>query len=237
MRMSHGVVSYGGKEIEFLYTQVARKTMEIAVMPDQGVIVKAPLGTESEDIRRRVLKRARWIIRQQRFFRQFEPRTPGRSYLSGETHLYLGRHYRIRIRKGTHDEIKLVKGFLEIRVKGDNSSEKIRSMIDEWYGKRASERFVERLDYCLSCFKRPSLPRPSLKIRRLKKRWGSLSSKGMLTLNIELIRAPRECIDYVITHELCHLLFKDHSSRFYKFLEKVVPDWQERKSKLELALV
>jgi len=78
---------------------------------------------------------------------------------------------------------------------------------------------------------------PRLQVRRNEKRWGSLSRGGILTLNTDLIRAPRECIDYVITHELCHLKCHDHSPEFYRLLEKVMPDWEKRKHKLELALV
>jgi len=71
----------------------------------------------------------------------------------------------------------------------------------------------------------------------MKKRWGSLSRSGLLTLNTDLIRAPQECIDYVITHELCHTLHHDHGAAFYALLVEVMPDWERRKHKLELALV
>jgi hypothetical protein len=75
-----------------------------------------------------------------------------------------------------------------------------------------------------------------LQIKRLKKRWGSLSAKGTLTLNTDLIRAPKECIDYVVTHELCHLVNKDHNAQFYGLLGKIMPDWEKRKHKLERTL-
>jgi predicted metal-dependent hydrolase len=236
MRLSHGVVSYGKVIIEFSFCYVDRKTLEIAVYPDQTVMVKAPSGVDSSEINRRVAKRARWILSQQNFFRQFEPRTPGRSYVGGETHLYLGRRYRLKIRSGRHDEVKLVKGYFEIRIKGHINSDKIKSLMDGWYEKKATVRLRESLEHCLSSFKKPALSRPRLQIKRLKKRWGSLSAKGMLTLNIDLIRAHRECIDYVVAHELCHLRCKDHSPNFYRLLGKIMPDWQDRKHKLELTL-
>jgi predicted metal-dependent hydrolase len=71
----------------------------------------------------------------------------------------------------------------------------------------------------------------------MRKRWGSLSEKGTLTLNVDLIRAPKECIDYVVTHELCHLKHRDHSPEFYKLLESLVPGWERMKQKLELSMV
>jgi predicted metal-dependent hydrolase len=236
MRLSHGVVSYGRETIEFSFCHVDRKTLEIAVHPDQTVVVKAPFGVETAEVKRRILRRAKWITKQRNFFRQFDPKTPVRSYIGGETHLYLGKRYRLKIRSGKHDEIKLVKGYFEIQVKGRVSSDKVKFLLDGWYEKRAARRFSESLDHCLSCFKKPTLPRPKMQIKHLKKRWGSLSAKGMLTLNTDLIRAPRECIDYVFTHELCHLQCKDHGPRFYKLLEKIMPDWKGKKQRLEVTL-
>jgi predicted metal-dependent hydrolase len=237
MRLSYGIASYGSEKIEFGYCHVGRKTLEIAVHPNQSVIVKAPLGTEADEIYRKVVRRARWIIKQKNFFRQFEPRTPVRYYVGGETHLYLGKRYRLKIKKGRRDEVKLMRGYFEIQVKGPVSSRKVKNLLDEWCVKKAVDKFREALDRCWLPFRKQSVARPKLQIRRLKKRWGSLSARGILTLNTDLIRAPKECIDYVITHEFCHLKYRDHNSKFYALLKKIVPDWEKRKHKLELTLV
>jgi len=237
MRMSHGVVSFGREKIEFSFCHVDRKTLEIAVHPNQAVVVKAPLGVVPEQIHRRVARRARWIIKQRNYFRQFEPRTPVRAYVGGETHLYLGKRYRLKIKKsGRRNEIKLMRGYFEVHVKGHTSSDKIKCLLDEWYAKKAAGKFREHFEQCWPYFNKLSLPQPKLQIKQVKKRWGSLSRRGMLTLNIDLIRAPKECIDYVVTHELCHLKYKDHGPKFYKLLEKIMPDWEKRKLKMERAL-
>ncbi|MEW8307657.1 MAG: M48 family metallopeptidase, partial [gamma proteobacterium symbiont of Ctena orbiculata] len=102
---------------------------------------------------------------------------------------------------------------------------------------RSRIKFTESLDRCSLQFQRMGYAPPAIHIGRMKTRWGSLSSRGLLTLNRDLIRAPRECIDYVVTHELCHLKHKDHSRAFYRLLEQVMPDWDKRKHRLELALV
>lgn len=237
MRLSRGVVSYGREKIEFSFCHVSRKTLEIAVHPNQSVMVKAPLGVEPAEVQRRVARRARWIIKQRNYFRQFEPGTPARCYVGGETHLYLGKRYRLKIMKGRRDEIKLVRGYFKIQVKGRISSDKIKSLLDAWYTEKAVNKFKDSFDRCLANFKKISLKNPRMQIKRLKKRWGSLSEKGTLTINSDLIRAPQECIDYVVTHELCHLKHKDHSTKFYKLLGKTMPDWEKRKHKLELTLV
>jgi hypothetical protein len=236
MRFSHGVVSYGREKIEFSFCHVNRKTLEIAVQPNQAVVVKAPLGIVPDEINRKVSKRAKWIIKQRNYFRQFVPRTPIRCYLSGETHLYLGRRYRLKIKKGRRNEIKLIRGYFKVQVKDRVSSDKVMNLLDEWYADKAADKLKEAFDQSLSRFKKISLKQPKLQIKRLKKRWGSLSEKGTLTMNSDLIRAPRECIDYVVTHELCHLIYKDHGTKFYKLLGKTMPDWEKRKHKLELTL-
>ena len=85
-------ITYGRNEIVFDVLHLQRKTLEVAVHPDKSVVVKAPLGSDSEEVVRRVRRRAGWIHRQILYFEQFEPKTPPRRHVSGETHLYLGRN-------------------------------------------------------------------------------------------------------------------------------------------------
>lgn len=236
MSSSRRAIAYGKESIDFSLSHVDRKTLEIAVHPDQTVVVKAPLGIDDEAIRAKVARRAGWIIRQRDFFRQFDPRTPARSYVGGETHLYLGRNYRLKIGSGNQDTVKLTRGYFEIGVRGDVSSEKVKDLLEKWYRERVAGKFRESLDRCWPHFEKFSLAKPKLQIKRMRKRWGSLSANGRLTLNIDLILAPRECVDYVIVHELSHLRYADHGSEFYRFLEKVMPDWEKRKHKLEVTL-
>ena len=210
--------------------------MEIAVHPDQRVVVKVPAGTDMEIIQQRMLKRARWIKRQRDYFGQFSPRTPAPWYLGGETHLYMGRQYRLKIGAGEVNKVKLAGGFFRVTVAESSAPEQVKRLLNEWYAQKAGERFTEILCRCLMNFKRMSIPAPKLSIRRMKTRWGSLSPKGTLTLNVSLIRAPRECIEYVITHELCHLKHSRHDAAFYRLLERHMPDWERRKHKLEMTL-
>ncbi|BBO90754.1 M48 family metallopeptidase [Desulfosarcina ovata] len=234
---AHGTVLFGRTEIQFKLLFVNRKTMEIAVHPDQTVVVKAPSGTPYKKVENKVLKRAAWIVRQLNFFQQFEPRTPKRNYVGGETHFYLGKRYRLKIHDAVHNGVKLNRGFFNISVKSDRSPEHIKKLMDAWYVNQAEVKFRESIERCWIKFAHQGVVKPRLSIRRMKKRWGSLSKKGLLTLNTNLIRAPKACIDYVITHELCHTLHHDHGSDFYRLLERVMPDWEKRKAKLELAMV
>ena len=230
-------ISYGNRRVHFNVVYAARKTLQIEVYPDGQILVKAPAGTRPEEIEKRILRRGRWIKKQLDYFRQFEPRTPPRKYIGGETHLYLGRQYRLKILRAEECSAKLIRGYFLISLNGSTSRQAVRVLLDQWYAEKAEQHFQESFNRCWPQFQRKNLAQPELKIRKMKTRWGSLSPLGRLTLNVDLIRAPKECIDYVITHELCHLLHHDHSPAFYKLLDQTMPDWKKRKHKLELSLV
>ncbi|HOO47291.1 MAG TPA: SprT family zinc-dependent metalloprotease [Deltaproteobacteria bacterium] len=228
------LILYGNNSMQAEVIYSKRKTLEIAVHPDKRVIVRAPNGTSSDIIKGMMKKRSRWIQRQMDYFSKFEPRTTNRKYLSGETHLYLGRQYRLKVNIGEKDEVKLTRGFLHVCSRSGRDQKKIRLILDAWYKARAKIKFTESLKKCFPKFKAWDHEYPQINIRRMKSRWGSLSSRGVITLNVDLIRAPSECIDYVITHELCHQEHKKHGSDFYKLLEKMMPDWERRKHTLEI---
>ena len=234
--MSSSVV-YGSDTILFDVLFADRKSMEIAVHPDSSVVVKAPIGTDLAIVKGTLIRRARWIKRQLDYFGQFIPRTPARRYVGGESHLYLGRQYRLKIRRGEANHVKLARGYFWVTVHGDPNPERVKRLLDRWYTDKARDWFQEILQRRLPDFQQDGSLVPRLLMRRMKTRWGSLSSTGTLTLNVDLIRAPKDCIEYVITHELCHLKHRQHNEAFFRLLEQHIPDWQKRKHKLELALV
>lgn len=237
MATAQRTITYGQEAISFEVTFSTRKTLDIAVHPDQAVIVKAPQGAALDLIDRRVAQKARWILKQQDFFSQFTPFTPPRKYVGGETHLYLGRQYRLKLHKRHQPGVKLIGQYIHIYTATPDNSEIVCNLLWQWYLTHARDKFQERLDYCFERFASMGCDRPTLMIRQLSKRWGSLTSANNLLLNRDLIRAPRICIDYVITHELCHLKHFNHSPQFYNYLDAMMPDWQQRKLKLEQMLV
>jgi predicted metal-dependent hydrolase len=236
MKPMNSSIAFGKERIPFEVLFSKRKTMEIAVHPDQRVVVKAPAGIDMEIIQERMVRRARWIKRQRDYFAQFAPRTPAPLYLGGATHLYMGRQYRLKISADGMNQVKLAGGFFRATVAGSPAPDRVKQLMEKWYAQKAGERFQEILNRCLPGFERAGIPVLKLSVRRMKTRWGSLSPKGTLSLNVDLIRAPRECIEYVITHELCHLKHRGHDAAFYKLLEQRMPDWKRRKHKLELSL-
>lgn len=229
-------LKYGTEIIRYQVLWVStRRTLGIEVHPDRRVIVRAPAGCAEELITQRVNRRAGWISRQLAEFERYSPRTPQRQYVSGETHLYLGRQYRLKLVAGTSASVRMNRGQIVVTTSGKPNSERVKALLQRWYLDRARAIFKTILDQQLSRFKGHQCPR--LIVRAMRSRWGSLSPAGAMTLNVNLIRAPRSCIEYVIAHELCHLKHRDHNSNFYRLLGKVMPDWEKRKQKLELALL
>lgn len=227
-------VRYGEHVIDFTVVRRERATLEIAVEPDASVVVAAPLDASVTAIEEKVHKRAAWIRRQQRYFNQFLPRTPERQYVAGETHRYLGRQYRLKVVAHAETSVKLLRAFIVVHTQKPDQSEVIRALVDAWYRQRAHAKFAERLEINLLRFPVPDDYRPKgMIIRHLQQRWGSMSPSCRLMLNLRLIEAPLDCIDYVITHELCHIAVPHHGSAFFELLDRVMPDWTHRKQRLE----
>src|SRR5690554_5160821 len=226
---------YGDHLIPF--ERVTRRSVSnrilIKVHPDCRVIASVPEGAESEAVLSAVKKRGRWIYEQLRDFRkQLEFTTP-RQYISGESHYYLGKQYLLKVIEVPKQVqgVKLLRGKLEVSVR-TKSADKVKELLTDWYKARAKETFAKRLDAMLE----QALwveERPPLRILTMQTQWGSCSPNGRITLNPHLVKAPRECIDYVILHELCHIAEHNHSERFYRLMGQVMPKWEMTKERLD----
>lgn len=213
--------------------QEPRKTLAATVYPDGSVMVKAPEEAEKARIDEFLTRRWRWILKQQRYFGQFKEESP-KEYVSGETFRYLGRAYKLLVRKAqTEPRVLLRQGTLTVMSSKPEDRERTRNMLEAWYRDRAEVIFNERLDICFARF--PHCQKPKLIVRKLKRRWGSyLKRDNRIHLNVDLIRANKMQIDYVITHELCHIQHPRHNRAFFRSLEAKLPDWSRTKRKLEL---
>ena len=115
-------------------------------------------------------------------------------------------------------------------------ADKLDAFLETWCRNKATQHFADVLNECWVDFEKHGISKPTLKVVRMKRRWGSLNKNATLSLNLALIRAPRECIEYVVIHELCHLLYHNHGPEFQRLLVRPLPDWVKRKHKLEMAL-
>lgn len=225
---------FGSIEIPYELTYQDRKTLGIKVYPDCRVRVFAPSDTSEEVLRSMLRQKAPWIIRQQKDFLSYHPLTPPRKYISGETHLYLGRQYRLRIESGDRNELKLFRGRMVVHRKGHSP---IQNILSDWYREKARLHIENMLEEIFPRFHRFNVRKPELVIREMPTRWGSCTPNGKVILNPELVKAPKGCIEYVIIHELCHLIHHNHTAAFYTVQEKMMPDWKKWKDRLERTLV
>ena len=226
-------IQFGSRTINFRVHYSDRKSLGITVTPEMEVLVKAPAETSMEIVKEKIRKKAPWIIKQQSFFLSFQPKTPKRKYISGETHLYLGRQYRLQIKIGKEDSVKL-KGKFRV-VTASNKSE-AKNLLLTWYLDHARTKFHAIASPLIEKFRKHKVKPGSIVLREMPTRWGSCTPNGKIILNPELIKAPKGCIEYVIIHELCHLIHHDHTQKFLDLQTKEMKDWQTWKMKLEKLL-
>lgn len=231
-------INYGEKEIEFQVKYKERKSIRVSVKPDLEVEILAPLGTKDEKIKEIVLKRASWILKEQEYFKKFLPRLTPRYYVSGETHRYLGRQYRLKVIAADKNNVKLKGKFIYINTINKLNREYNKELLYEWYKEHAIKKFNELFETCYEKVRKYDIEKPTWSIRKMKLRWGSYDpKKNNINLNIELIKASIYGIEYVIMHELCHIKHLNHNKEFYKFLSLVMPEWKDRKEKLENTII
>lgn len=227
-------IQYGASRIEYDIEFFPRKTLGIYVNPNGAILLKAPIDATLEQIRQKVHKKASWILRQKRFFESFGTSTTKRQYIGGESHLYLGRQYMLRIKESNINAVHYQNNIIEIECRHKKDA---GVLLQTWYHNRASIKFQEYAQPIIEQFSIYGVKPQSLSIKKMEKRWGYCTHDGHITLNPRLICAPRCCIEYVITHELCHLIYRSHNKDFYALLSKEMPHWEKWKNKLERMLV
>ena len=237
MTPENAVLTYGGRQIQYTIQYRNRKTLGISVHPDLRVSVQAPEGTRLDEIQTKVRKRAKWIVGKLAFFHEYQPRTPPRKYVGGETHKYLGRSYLLKIVEGDEDFVKIKGRNILIGIRGKGTPETVRKALLQWYREKGKTKYAKILEHLSERFPNNGNVVKHLAVREMNTRWGSLSSGGVLTLNRRLIETPSSCIEYVIAHELCHTVHEDHGKAFYRLLSRIIHDWEKRKQRLEKALI
>jgi predicted metal-dependent hydrolase len=226
---------YGDERIPYeVHTNANRKErVEINVLPNGAVHVEAPEEASPESIAKAVQKRARWIVTHvsdaRKRFRHVLPR----EYVSGEQVLYLGRRYSLKVEQAPRGvrRVKLKRSLLVVST-DDTRPKIVRPLLKAWYREKARDYFADRLQATCASLPWPQ-ESPPFRLLEMATQWGSCAVGGYVLLNPALVRAPRECIDYVIIHEVCHLREHNHSPEFFKLLSLAVPQWETLKLKLD----
>lgn len=232
-----GIAAWGGRAIQFSVIRSERKTMSITVNPQGEVVVRVPNCADMQQVTERVSKRGGWISYHQAHAERWRPRTPPRTYELGETHLFLGRQYRLSAEIGLAQSVSTSGDRIVLTMHRPSRIEERKALLTGWYLAEARGIIGKRLEKVFEPFAILGHTLPRLIVRDLTHRWGSLTSRGNLVVSRHIIRAPRQCIDYVLVHELCHLQHQNHGAEFWSLLDRMMPDHVKRKTKLERILL
>lgn len=231
-------IKYGNRKIKFNIKRGRRKkTVALQIQPDSTVVVLSPYFLRKDKIKEIVLKRARWIILKQEKIEKLNAEMPRKEFVSGESFSYLGRQYRLKVIKSNHEkriDCRLIgnRFYVEIdnKLSGKSASKLVRKQLVEWYIKRAKEKINERIKkYSKLISKKPL----KIMIKNQEKRWGSCSRSGVLRFNWKIIMTPISIFDYIIAHELCHLIYQNHSPEFWHKVESITPDHEKKRKWLK----
>ena len=232
---SSRIVTAEGREIHYCLERKTVKNLNLRVRKDGRVFVSANETVSCKEIDDFVCSKARYIVEAIERFKdmaQYKPQP--KQYVSGETFCIQGRGLRLQVSQAKRDGILSDGIYIYLEVKDVNDFEKKKRIVNRFLDQQCKTIFGEVLDELYPLLGKYGIDKPTLRIRDMETRWGScLPKKGIITLNKRLIEAPRNCIEYVVMHELCHFVYPNHSNQFYLFLSMLIPDWKERKHYLD----
>lgn len=229
------IFNYGKYHYNYKLLRLDRKSLSLTILPDLSIIVRGPLQVQQERIEQFLQKKWMWIEEQLKYFKKYQTKQTKKDYVSGESFLYLGRQYQLIVKPAKYDNVSLTKGVLVCEtVDSVKNTISTKKKLDKWFADRAKVFLAERYDEVFKNFNYND--KPKLVMKKMDRRWGSFVRGKSIILNPLLIRASKDCIDYVITHELCHIKYRNHNKQFYALLSKKYPGWEVVKEKLEIRL-
>ncbi|MGA7617272.1 MAG: SprT family zinc-dependent metalloprotease [Thermoanaerobaculia bacterium] len=217
-------LSIGGISVAVVRKDI--KNLHVGVYPPDGrVRVAAPVTVSDAAVRAAVAGKLGWIKRQRRGFEN-QPRESAREMVSGETHYYLGRRYRLRVVVENAPRAVSLRGqTMEIRVRPGDDAMRRRELLDEWY----REQLRALLPPLLKKWGRKvGAHAEAFGIKRMKTKWGACSvGPRRIWLNLELAKKPVGCLEYLVVHELVHLRFHRHDEQFLALIDRLLPRWKQ----------
>jgi predicted metal-dependent hydrolase len=214
------------QDIEFEVVYSRRRTLGISVLPDSSVIVRVPYLTSFKTISRVVQQKSDWILKHRESYRGKEKKEQVKLYIQGEAHLFRGKELILNIEKSSKPYIRFNNSTIDIGLEKNDDAGAVKMLVYKGYKNEAFNVFPEIFNKILLKHEAQMFKPTGLKIRTMKRRWGSCSNKGIITLSTELIKLPDLFIEYVIIHELCHLKHHNHGTGYYNLLASLFPDWK-----------
>jgi predicted metal-dependent hydrolase len=221
--VDHSSISVGGIDVEVVRKEI--KNLHLSVLPPEGrVRVAIPCHVTDERVRAAVVSKLSWIKQQREEFAK-QPRQSEREMLDGETHYFFGRRYRLEIIEQIGKPFITIKRTkLQLRISEGSDIDKRLLVLNEWY----REQLKQQLPQLLNCWqKKIGVEAQSWGVRKMKTKWGSCNIEAKrIWLNLELAKKPPECLEYILVHELVHLLERHHNSRFRDYMNLYMPNWR-----------
>jgi len=224
--MLNDKIIYNIEGIEFTVIYSGRRTLGISIRPDSSVIVRVPYFTSFKTIKRIVLEKSAWILKHRNSYSKKYTNKLNRLYSSGETHLFRGNELILKVKKYDSPFIRFSDDSIEMGLSNNDDQKLIKKLLYKGYRNEALRIFPEIFNSVLQRFENQGFKPAGLVIRTMKRRWGSCSNKGIITLSTELIKLSDLYIEYVIIHELCHLKHHNHGPLYYKLLSELFPEWK-----------
>ena len=223
-----------GETLDYVLRRTGRRrTVAITVEPDRRLTVLAPSGADTESVERILRRRLPWIRRQRRALEALPPPPAPRQWVNGETHRYLGRQYRLKLVKGAARSVRLSGGYFVVTVPDTADRVAVRQLMEGWYRAHARRVIAERAERLLKATTWLEIHElPPIAIKALTHRWGSTTRAGRVTFNLDAVKLPPACLDYVIAHEFVHLRIPNHSPAYWRMLGRVMPDWEKWRERL-----
>lgn len=224
-----------GREICYVLTYKDVKNINLRIKQNGEVAVSAKIGTPTARIEDFIVKKSTFILNALDKFAQYKNEvSESRQYISGESFRIIGRDVRLKLEKSNDNAVFFDGVYLRLQTKSPSDIRKKQILVDKFYKELCETTFLELVEQYYPKFKKYGVKFPQIKIRNMKTRWGScMVNKATITLNSSLIGAPKNCIEYVVLHELCHFVHPNHSKDFYNLVATFMPDWKARKKELE----
>ena len=233
MSTEQSQITVNGLRVEIVRKDI--KNLHLGVYPPNGrVRVAAPLRVSDDAVRLAIVGKLGWIKRQRDRF-DAQPRQSAREMVSGESHYFLGRRYRLRVTNGIGETSVRLHNMstIHLNVRPEMDTEKRELVLRQWYRQRLKELIPQLLEKWQKLL---GIQAGECRIKRMKTKWGTCNFKARrIWLNLELAKKPAQCVEYVMVHELVHLIERHHNDRFVSIMDQHLPQWRLHRRELNSA--
>lgn len=228
-------VEADGNAISYTLERKPVKNINLRIRADQCVYVSAPKDVAAKMVDAFVVEKSAYILRALKKFKDKNRETVSENkFVNGETVKFLGRNLRLKVKNASRSKVESDESYVTLYVKDEQNADLKKRVLETWLRKKCKDEITAICKKVYPQVKKYGIAFPEIQLREMVSRWGSCSpKKGFMTFNTALIAMPVSCIEYVVTHEFTHFLYPNHSKKFYQQLATFMPDWEERKKRLE----